>query len=614
MLIAGLIAPHTASSQAPPPPPPVRQRTRILILYGHNPNAPGVVQFIQRLKPIVREQVPTGLEIYDENLDLDRFTDLARSRQLVAYFADKYRGVRPDVIVTEGSAALQFATERLRHLFPDVPIVYGNAFEPTFDFSTLPAHVIGRRLSVPFAQTFALAHALQPNVERVVLVAGSAWTDSIMAAEAVHQITPLLNGSRLEVYRDWSYDGLLDSLRRVLPGALVLLSQFRKDNTGRDLIPGDQIGILTRAASVPMYGIARNWIGEGIVGGGVMDFADEGTHVGRLVVQILGRASNDPWPVAEPVASSVVVDWRQLERWHLPEDRLPPGTEVLFRPRSLWARYRGAILGVLGLIVLQSLLIALLLVERRRRTRAQRVANETRAQVEHMGRVATVSGLAAAVSHDLGQPLTAIRMNAEAAARLLALTPPAVDEVRAALGEIVSDDRRAAEIIDHFRTLFKKHDPISATVDLNDLCQLTAQLLDHEVALRRARLVLELDPKTPLVRGDPVQLQQALINLALNALDALATATTDREVIISTLADNRGVEVRVTDTGPGLPPDVKKRLFEPFFSTKPHGLGMGLTIVRSIVERHRGVLRADNGPDKGARFTMTLPATEASSS
>ena len=610
ILIAGLITPPTAAAQTPP----ARPRTRILILYGHNPNAPGVVQFTQQLKRIVREQVPTGLEIYDENLDLDRFSDLARSRQIADYFADKYRGVRPDVIVAEGTGALRFATERLRHLFPDVPIVYGNAFEPTIDFSALPANVIGRRLSLPFVQTFALAHALQPNAERVVLVVGSAWTDSSVAAEAARQITPLLHGTRLEIYQNWDYEGLVDSLRRVSPGSFVLLADFRKDNRGRDLIAGDLIATLTRAASVPTYGIARNWIGDGIVGGGVMDFADEGSNVGRLVVRVLGRAPNEPWPASEPVAASVVVDWRQLERWHLREDLLPPGTEVLFRPRSLWARYRGVILGVLALLVVQSLLIAWLLVERSRRAGAQRIADETRAQVEHMGRVATVSGLAAAVSHDLGQPLTAIRLNAEAAARLLALTPPAVDEVRTALGEIVSDDRRAAEIIEHFRALFQKHDPINTTVDLNDVCQLTAKLLDHEVAVRRARLVLELDSNAPPVRGDPVQLQQALINLSVNALDALAGATADREIAISTLARNGAVEVRVTDTGPGLPPDVQQRLFEPFFSTKPHGLGMGLTIVRSIVERHHGSLRADNRPEKGARFTMTLPAAAPSSS
>ena len=136
--------------------------------------------------------------------------------------------------------------------------------------------------------------------------------------------------------------------------------------------------------------------------------------------------------------------------------------------------------------------------------------------------------------------------------------------------------------------------------------------MEHEVAGRRARLVLRLDPDVPPVRGDPVQLQQVLINLTLNALDAVSASASDREAAISTATSNGDVEVLVSDTGPGLAAAVQERLGEPFFSTKPHGLGMGLTIVRSIVERHHGNLRAENRSVGGALFTVTLPAGEAS--
>jgi len=120
-----------------------------------------------------------------------------------------------------------------------------------------------------------------------------------------------------------------------------------------------------------------------------------------------------------------------------------------------------------------------------------------------------------------------------------------------------------------------------------------------------------LDPDVPPVRGDPVQLQQVLINLTLNALDAVSISTSEREAAIRTVRNNGDVEVHVSDTGPGLAPEVQQRLFEPFFSTKPHGLGMGLTIVRSIVERHNGRLHAENRPAGGALFTVTLPAGDA---
>ena len=228
-----------------------------------------------------------------------------------------------------------------------------------------------------------------------------------------------------------------------------------------------------------------------------------------------------------------------------------------------------------------------------------------------MARVATVNGLAAAVSHELRQPLAAIRMNAEAGGLLLTQTPPDVEEARLALQAIVRDDVRAAEVVDHYRALLRKQEPISTTVDLNAVCRTTAQLVEHEVTGRRARLVLRLDPDAPPVRGDPVQLQQLLINLTLNALDAVSASTSEREAAISTVRSNGDVEVHVSDTGPGLAPAVQHRLFEPFFSTKPHGLGMGLTIVRSIVERHNGRLHAENRPIGGALFTVTLPSGES---
>ena len=608
ILVAVMIATSTASAHAQP----VQENKRILMVYAHDPNAPGVVVFSGQLKAVVREQLPLA-EIYDEYLDVDRFPYSDRSAQLARYLAEKYQRRRPDAILTEGLPALRFVMEHLHGLFPDVPVVYGAAFEPVVDFSSLPANVIGRRQLVPFASTYSLARALQPDAERVVVVGGASPTDSLLTAEARRQITPLLNGTQLVLYQDWSYETLLDSLRHLPPRTFVLLSSFSRDQRGRRFVAGDLIASLARVASVPTYGLARNWVGDGIVGGGVMDFGDDGTRTGRLLVRVLRRTPNEPMPASEVAANRLVVDWRQLQRWGLSEDRIPPSAEVLFRPPSLWERYRGAILAVLGLVIVESLLIALLLVERKRRVRAGRALEQSRGQVEHMGRVATVSGLAAAVSHEMRQPLAAIRMNAEAGDLFLAQNPPDVDEAREALQAIVRDDVRATEVVEHFRDLLRRQDPINTTVDLNAVCRNTAKLVEHEVTGRRARLVLSLDPNVPPVRGDPVQLQQVLINLTLNALDAVTASASDREAAISTAMSNGDIEIHVSDTGPGLSPAFQQRLFEPFFSTKPHGLGMGLTIVRSIVERHHGSLRAENRSAGGALFTVTLPTGEASS-
>lgn len=238
---------------------------------------------------------------------------------------------------------------------------------------------------------------------------------------------------------------------------------------------------------------------------------------------------------------------------------------------------------------------------------AEREAEETRRQVTHMGRVAMVGELASAISHELRQPLAAIRANAEAGALILNQHPPEVTEAKEIFMDIVVDDVRASEIIDHIRTLLRKEEPAKAALSLNEICRQAVHLVQRDAALRSTRLELALEPRLPSVIGDPVQLQQVVLNLILNAIDAAATSNGEREVVVGTARRASEVEIFVRDTGRGLPPNVEKRLFESFFSTKAHGLGMGLAIARSIVERHHGQMRAENYAAGGAVFRVMLP-------
>jgi signal transduction histidine kinase len=215
------------------------------------------------------------------------------------------------------------------------------------------------------------------------------------------------------------------------------------------------------------------------------------------------------------------------------------------------------------------------------------------------------------MSHELRQPLAAIRANAEAGARLLTLSPPDLREVREILQSIVADDKRAADVIEGVRKLLRKDEAFATTVDLNQVCQESVRLLQHEAELRQTRLELSLSAAHPTVAGDPVQLQQVLLNLMLNGLEAASTSTTERAVVIHTETNADGVEVTVHDSGPGLSASVHPRLFDPFFSTKTGGLGLGLVIVRSIVERHNGRVRAENHSLGGALFRVRLPAASA---
>ncbi len=347
--------------------------TRILMLYSHDPKAAGVVAFAHGLEDVVRRELPGHLQVYEETLDFDRVENRDGWPQLAAYIAAKYSGIRLDAVVAEGSIALQFGVEKLATVLPRVPLVYGSAFEPVVDFGALPPNVTGRQVPLPFAETFAFARRLQPDARRVVLVAGAGALDTLLSARAVHDITPLLHGMQLDVLQHWSYPSLLQRLRELPKGTFVILSSLRKDSGGESFNTGEIIPSLTRASSAPVYGVVRNWLGQGIVGGTTMQFADEGERTGRLLLRVLRQPRGSRLPAAEVATNSDVADWRELQRWGLSESLLPKGTEVVFRTPSPWERYGAAIFAILGVVIAQAVLIGLLLLERRRRIRAQRL-------------------------------------------------------------------------------------------------------------------------------------------------------------------------------------------------------------------------------------------------
>jgi signal transduction histidine kinase len=424
----------------------------------------------------------------------------------------------------------------------------------------------------------------------------------------------LRDSVQLTVLQGLSFDALLRELRQIPRRSIVLFANYRQDAHGQLFEPVDIVGTLARASAAPMYVQVSHYIGGGALGGSVIRCDEEGAQTGRLVVRVLRRRPGEAMPPIEPVTKSFVVDSRELRRWDISENRLPPGTELLFRDPTLWERYRAVVLLTLAVVAAQLLLIANLLVERRRRKRAQivleeqrRDAEEARLQITRMGRVALLGELTATISHELRQPLAAIRINAQAGAQLLARPPSDLSEASEIFQSIVTDNERAVEMIESIRRLVRKDEPVLTTLDLNQICRDAVRFLQHDAARRKTRLELSLASTAPIVIGDAVQLQQVVLNLVLNGLDAAATSTTDRFVIVRTESYPNYVELLVHDSGPGLPPNLQPHLFESFFSTKKAGLGLGLVIVRSIVERHSGQIRAENHPSGGAVFTARLP-------
>ncbi len=274
------------------------------------------------------------------------------------------------------------------------------------------------------------------------------------------------------------------------------------------------------------------------------------------------------------------------QRWIAALGRLEPG------PDGALTRMRGVVLDV---------------TERRR---AQDEVERMRKELAHVTRISTLGELAASMAHELNQPLAAILSNAQAARRFLAAPDVDLNEIRDILDDIIKDDKRAGEVIHRLRALVQKREAVETErLNLNELVRDAERLLHGELVARNTQLVEQFQPDLGPAVGGRVELQQVLLNLLVNALDAMRDVPpAERVVTVATASADGWVELRVSDAGPGIPEALMPDIFRPFFTTKQHGLGMGLAISRSILEACGGTLTAANRPGGGAQFTLRLPA------
>lgn len=242
------------------------------------------------------------------------------------------------------------------------------------------------------------------------------------------------------------------------------------------------------------------------------------------------------------------------------------------------------------------------------RKRAERQTREHHEQLLHISRLSTLGEMASGFAHELNQPLSAILCYATASRRLLEQQTLNVDLMRRDLDQIVAQAKRAGEIVKRVRAFVQRRPPLLRPTDTNDIIREVLAFLHFDVIHKEIQVVLDLDRSLPRVLADAIQLEQALLNLVRNAIEAMeATEPRQRRLTIRTTApDADTVKVTISDTGPGLPPEIRDRIFDPFVTTKLNGLGIGLSITRTIVELHRGQLWVEPGPGPGCTFAFTL--------
>ena len=972
---------------------------RVLIISTGSRLAPGFIIVDQQLLGILGKIQSPPIETYAENLDLVRFPT-ERYRQVFRdYLSSKYKENPPDLVILVYVGNLGTSGTLLPELFPDTPIIVAGFTEEKLHLDQFGKKVSGLAQRLNPQATLELIARLQPEVNRVVAVNGTAEVDLQVKEKIQNAVQPFKNRMKIEFWDNRTIDELREAVKVLPPHTAVLFGQMFRDSAGHTVISSEVARTLAQAANAPMYIMTETTLGSGAVGGSLASVEAFGKRAGELARLVLTGTDINLLPFEIRTDPAPIFDWRALNRWGIPESRLPPGSVVRFRPQSLWNQYRWYVFGVLMIILVQAAMIADLLLQHRRRRRIEAVLRESqqlvelatsagdvglwsrdltnddvwaneplralfgfeaakplrfddflklfhphdrermllsvehaetaqmpfegefriilpngtqrwvltkgrtiidstdsdtrrmgvvlditerkraeekfriaveasptaiimvdrqgtillanpqteklfgysreellgqsitmlvperfrnsspvawmgfggvpearptgtdqelsglhkdgnevpvdigvtpidtaegaltlvtiidlseqkhsaealahviregevereregaflrqiidtdpnfifakdrqgrftlanravadaygttvenligrtdaelnpnreeveafrrddlevletmqdrfiaeehvtdaagrvrwlqtvkrpiiesdgrasqvlgastditwrretelelreqRAQLAHVTRISTMGELAASLAHELNQPLTAILSNAQAALRFLSNKPADLEEVHEILKDIVEDNSRAGEVIRRMRALVKKEEPEFTSVDLASLIPDVVLLLHSDAILQNVRIALELDDDLPPVRGDKVQLQQVMLNLMLNAFEAMKDcAVAEREVKLRVARENAGsIQVVVSDRGTGFSRDKLDKIFQPFYTTKREGLGMGLSICRSIIQAHGGRLWAENNRDHGATFYFTVPIAE----
>jgi len=710
---------------------------RVLIVHSFGSTAPPFTTHSTAFQTTLTKEMGERVDMDEVSLDMARYAQPDMEGPFVEYLLARLAKWQPDLVVPIGSPAGRFVVKYRHRLFPRAPILYTG-----MDRRTLPDDAFADDATF-VGESFDAAGLVEdilqlaPDTNHIAVVIGASpleryWTKAFQEA-----FQPFASRVRFTWFNDLSFDEMLRRAATLPPKSFILLALLLRDASGVTHNQDDALQQLRAVANAPINGLYQNQLGLGLVGGRLYQAEEEGAEAARVAIRVLrGEPISKFPPRIIGTEQHPRYDWRELQRWRIPEARLPAGSIVEFRQPAVWERYRWWIAGAVAIGLLQAGLIVQLgsnLVKRRRVERALReseerfrtvadsapvliwmagvdkrctffnrpwldftgrtLAQETgaawidglhpddvesyltdsgeafdarrpfllfyrlrrhdgeyrwisahgvprydaggrfagyigscsdvterrradaetqslRSELAHMSRVASMGELTAAIVHELSQPLSAILANAQAG---LHVTGPS-DEDRASVREILTDivaaDLRARQVIQNMRALFQKHVEEHRPQALNALINDVASMVVTDALLRHVSLAVDLADGLPPVSGDRVQLQQVVLNLVMNALDAVSeTQARPRSVLVRTCAlEGRAVQVDVIDSGPGIAPDTLLTIFEPFVTTKRSGMGMGLSVSRSIVVAHNGKIWAENNAMGGATVSVVLPA------
>jgi len=604
---------------------------RVLVLYWDEKDRPGNIEFERYFQAAVRSAAPGPIEFYSEYLETSRFPGEDQSRFLRDYIRRKYAGRPIDVVVPyAGPPPLEFLLKYRGDLFPNVPIVFAATSYPSAAQLEAGAGATGIVFINTYRKTIDLALKLHPGAEQVFIVSGTLAHDNLYETMARSQLKGYESKTAITYLTDLPVEELKVRIKSLPERSIVLyVWEQARDSQGKLLDSQDLLKLIAPSARVPLYGMSFASVGNGIVGGYVYTMEANAVRLADMMLKVASgtRASNIP---VESAPGTPMFDWRQLQRWGVPESRLPENSVIRFREFSLWQQFKWRILAAIGVIALQSLLISALLIERRRarRTRLElqqykesleqvvekRTAELVEARDQALASNRSKSVFLANMSHELRTPLNAILGFCS-----LLRQHGATEEQRRDLDIINRSGEHLLSLINEVLDLAKIEAGRAAIAIVP--CDLRALLREVTDMIRpRAEeklLVLRLveTPESPrYIRTDAARLRQVLINLLGNAVKHSNQGSVTLRSTSRSTEDPNHVRLifEVEDTGIGIAAEYQRRVFEPFVQLAEAGMekgaGLGLAITRQFIELMGGTIQIQSALGEGSCFRVEIPA------
>ena len=582
----------------------------VVFLHSYGQNFKPWSEYSKALRQELERKARWPLDLQDFSVVTARSGDENAEREFTDYLDARYAHRAPDLIVAFGAPAGDFVQRQRSRLFPSTPMVLTAIDQRRVQESALTENdtVVAVRQDIPVL--FGNILKVLPDTKTVAVVIGNSPNERFWIGEMRKDLEPLKDRVKFLFWNDLSFEDMLTQAASLPPNSAIWWNQPQVDATGAMHDGERALRALYAVAKAPIFSFDDAFFGGEIVGGPMTSVSDGARTTSEVALRIL--EGEKPASIKTPVLKygPAKYDWRQLQRWGISESRLPAGSQLYFQAPTTWELYRWQIMLVAAVILTQAALISVLVLERQRRHYAEVQARTRSAELAHINRYSMAGELTASIAHEINQPLASILANIEAAELSIRSLTPDVNEIKEILADIRRDDERASQVIQRLRSLLKKAPFELTDIDLNQIGRETVQFLSALASARKVVLDSAISVVPLPIRGDRIQLQQVILNLVVNAMDAMSHVPSEgRRIIIQTARNENCAEISVTDAGPGILLPRLEDVFEPFFSTKPQGMGMGLSIARTIVEAHNGRIWAENKARGGATFRIQLPLT-----